>query len=141
MGLTSWRCGMRQGGKCESCDEGVVEDIVHFLLHCGEFAGDRGRLFGMIEGIEEWMAEWRNKGDEDIVSLLLSRAVAGVKEKVSVSIRRLVLFFWKMYSNVWHLGPGLCHTPLPSFLSPPHLPKLSLVPLLLQIIHTMQLFF
>ena len=24
-------------------DEGAVEDIVHFLLHCGEFVVDRGR--------------------------------------------------------------------------------------------------
>ena len=48
-------------------DEGVVEDIVHFLLHCGEFAGDEEDYLGMIEGIdetEEWMTEWRNKGDE-----------------------------------------------------------------------------
>ena len=25
---------------------------MHFLLHCGEFVGDKGRLLGMIEGIE-----------------------------------------------------------------------------------------
>ena len=38
--------------------------------------GDRGRLLGMIEGIEwteEWMAEWRNKGDEGRIALLLGR--------------------------------------------------------------------
>ena len=43
-----------------------------FLLHCGEFA-DSGRLLGMIEGFEgteEWMAEWRNKGDEGRIGLL-----------------------------------------------------------------------
>ena len=34
------RCGMCKDGKCELCDEGVVEDVVHFLLHCGEFVGD-----------------------------------------------------------------------------------------------------
>ena len=34
----------------------------------------------MIEGIEEWMAEWRNKGDEGRVGLLLSRSVAGVRK-------------------------------------------------------------
>ena len=28
------RCG---DGRCELCDEGVVEDTVHFLLQCGEF--------------------------------------------------------------------------------------------------------
>ena len=59
------RCGMCKDGKGELCDEGFV-DHVHFLLHCGEFAGDRGRLLGMIEcikGTEEWMAEWRNEGD------------------------------------------------------------------------------
>ena len=33
---------MCKDGKCEPCYEGVVEDIVHFLLHCGEFVGDRG---------------------------------------------------------------------------------------------------
>ena len=35
-------------------------------------AGDRKRLLGVIEGIggpEEWMAEWRNKGDEGRVGL------------------------------------------------------------------------
>ena len=31
------RCGMCKDGKCELCDEGVVEDTVHFLLNCGEF--------------------------------------------------------------------------------------------------------
>ena len=54
---------------------------MHFLLYCGEFAGDRGRLLGMIkdiEGTEEWMAEWRNKGDEDRVGLLLGISVAGM---------------------------------------------------------------
>ena len=60
------RCGVYKDGKCELCDEGVVEDIVHFLLYCGEFVCDRGRLLGMIkdiEGTEEWMAEWRNNSD------------------------------------------------------------------------------
>ena len=49
---------------------------MHFLLHCGECVGDRGRLLGMIEGIEgteEWMAEWRNKGDEGRVGVLFGR--------------------------------------------------------------------
>ena len=68
-------------GGCELCDVGVVKDIVHFLLHCGEFVGDRQRLLGIIESIdetaEEWMAEWRNKGDEDRLGLLLGRSVAG----------------------------------------------------------------
>ena len=76
------RCGMCKDGKCEQCDDGVVEDIVHFLLHCGEFVGDKGRLLGIIEGIEgteEWIAECRNKGDEGRVGLLLGRSVAGVK--------------------------------------------------------------
>ena len=55
------RCGMCKDGKCELCDEGVMDDM-HFLLHCG-VVGDRGRSLGIIEGIEgteEWMAEWRN---------------------------------------------------------------------------------
>ena len=30
------RCGMCKDGS-DLCDEGVVDDIVHFLLHCGEF--------------------------------------------------------------------------------------------------------
>ena len=58
------RCGICKDGKYEPCDEGIVEDIVDFLLHCGEFVGNGGRLLGMMEGIEgteEWMAEWRNK--------------------------------------------------------------------------------
>ena len=28
--------------KWELFDESVLEDIVHFLLHCGEYVGDRG---------------------------------------------------------------------------------------------------
>ena len=95
------RCGMRKDGKCELCDEGVAEDIVHFLLYCGKFVGDIGRLLGMIEGIdgtEEWMAEWRNIGDEGRVGVLLGRSVAGVKE-VLVRIDRVamgdVLKWWE----------------------------------------------
>ncbi len=34
---------MCKDDKCELCDEGVVEDIVHFLLHCEYFVGNRGR--------------------------------------------------------------------------------------------------
>ena len=46
------RCGMCKDGKCELCHEGVVENIVHFLLHCGYFVCNKGRLLVMIEGIE-----------------------------------------------------------------------------------------
>ena len=38
------RWDMCKGGNCDQCCEGVVEDV-HFLLHCGEFAGDRGRFW------------------------------------------------------------------------------------------------
>ena len=85
------RYGMCKDGKCELCDEGVVEDV-HFLLHCREFAGDRERLLGVIEGIEgteEWMVEWRNKDDEGKV--MLGRSVAGEKKKVLVRIDRVVM--------------------------------------------------
>ena len=71
---------------------------MHFLLHCGEFARDRGRLLGMIEVPEEWMEEWRNKGDEGRIGLLLGRSVAGVKEKVLVRINIVVgnvLKWWR----------------------------------------------
>ena len=81
---------MCKDDKCEVCDKGVVEDV-HFLLHCGEFAGGRGRLLGMIEGIEgteEWMAEWRNKDDEGRVCLLLGISVTWVKEKVVARMDR-----------------------------------------------------
>ena len=40
------------------CDGGV-EDIVHFLLHCGEFAGDEEDYWVWLKGLEERMAEWR----------------------------------------------------------------------------------
>ena len=33
------RCGVCKDSKCELCDDGIVEDIVHFLLHCGKFVG------------------------------------------------------------------------------------------------------
>ena len=42
----------------------------------------------MIEGTEEWMAEWRN---ESRVGLLLGRLVAVMKEKVLVRIDRVVM--------------------------------------------------
>ena len=61
---------------------------------CGEFTGNIGRLLSMIEGIEgteEWMTGWRNKGDEGKVGLLLGSSVAGVKEKVLVRINRVVM--------------------------------------------------
>ena len=38
------RCGMCRDSKCELYDGGIVEDNVHFLLHCDEFVSDRGRL-------------------------------------------------------------------------------------------------
>ena len=80
-----------------SCDEGVLEDV-HFLLHCGELDGDSGRLLVMTEGTEEWMAEWRNKGNEGGLGVLLGRSVAVVKEKVLVRIDRVV---WEMCSSGW----------------------------------------
>ena len=46
---------------------------------------------GGIEETEEWMAEWRNKGDEGRVCLLLARSVAGVMERVLVRINRVVM--------------------------------------------------
>ena len=49
------RCGMCKDGKCELYDEGIVEHV-HFLLHCGDFVGDKGRLLGMIKGIEGLMS-------------------------------------------------------------------------------------
>ena len=51
-------------------------------------------LLGMTEGIEgseEWMAEWRNKGDEHRVCLMLDRSMAGVREKALVRIDRVVM--------------------------------------------------
>ena len=57
---------------------------------------------GIIEGTEELMAEWRNKGDEGRVGLLLGTSVAGVKEKVLVRMNRVA-----MGNVLWHLGPCL----------------------------------
>ena len=74
----------------------VLWKIVHFLLHCDEFIGDKGRLLVMIEyieGTEGWMAERRNKGGEGRVGLLFGRSVAGVKKNVLVRIDRLL---WEM---------------------------------------------
>ena len=122
---------MCKDDKCELYDEGVV-DVVHFLLHCGEFAGDRGRLLGMIEcieGTEEWMAEWKNKGDEGRVGLLLGRSVAGMKERVLVKIDRVVmgnmLKWWErrkylMFGTKTHIFGT--PTPPPSSLLPPKVP-------------------
>ena len=101
------------------------------MLHCGEFVGYRGRLLGMIEGTEEWMAEWRNRGDEGGVGLLLGRLVAGVKEMLLVRKDKIIMgnVLKGGNTNVWHLGPCLWHphpppSPLPPrvpwFLSPPN---------------------
>ena len=49
-----------------------------------------------IEGTEEWMAEWRNKGDEGRVGLLLSRSVAGVKKLFWLGSTVLL---WEMCSS------------------------------------------
>ena len=62
-----------------------------------------------IEGTEEWMAEWRNKGDEGRVGLLLGRSVAMVK-------------------NLAH-GFGTPNLP-PTSLSPPKVPRFISCPLI-----------
>ena len=61
-------------------DEGVEENIVYFLLHCDELLViEEGYWVWLkaLQGTEEWLAEWRNRGDEARVGLLLGRKVAG----------------------------------------------------------------
>ena len=70
---------------------------------------------GVIEGTEEWMAEWRNNGGEGRVGLLLGRSVAGVKEKLLVRIDRVVmanvLKWWEQSKifDIWYFIPCLWH--------------------------------
>ena len=120
----------------------VLWKILYISCCTGEFAGDRGRLLGMIEGIdgtEEWMDEWRNKCDEGRIGLLLGRSVAWVKKKVPIRIHKVVtekcaqVVEEEEIADVWHLGPCLWH-PHPS----PFLPRTSqsfLGSFLVQIIH------
>ena len=42
------RCRRKSDARCVLCDEGVVEDIRHFLVECGEFENDRERLMEMV---------------------------------------------------------------------------------------------
>ena len=45
----------------------------------------------MIEGTEDRMAEWRNKGVDGKVGLMMGRLVLGVKEKVLVKVNMVVM--------------------------------------------------
>ena len=45
----------------------------------------------MIEGFEEWMAEWRNNGDEGRVGIMLGRSVVRMKEQVLVGVNRVAM--------------------------------------------------
>ena len=87
------RCRRKSDARCVLCDEGVVEDIRHFLVECGEFENGRERLMervGGIEGAESWIEEWRRVGEEGRVLLLLGKRVVGVEEGVGVEVDKQV---------------------------------------------------
>ena len=64
--------------RCVLCDEGLVEDIAHFLVECKEFEEGRRVLLeevGNIKGAEGWVEEWRVGDVMERVLLLLGREV------------------------------------------------------------------
>ena len=68
-----------------------------------------------IDGTEEWMAEWRNKGDEGRIGLLLCRSVVEGKGGMLWESAEVVGEY--EISDAWYLGPCLRHLHPSSFLS------------------------
>ena len=84
-------------------------------------------MIGGIEGAEERMAEWRNKGDEGRGGFLLARSVSGMKEKVLVRMDRVamgnVLKWWERRKCLI-FGTEAYVFGIPTLPFPPtHLPK------------------
>ena len=80
--------------ECVLCDEGVVEDIKHFLIGCVEFEGGRREMvekIGGIVGAEEWIEEWNGVEEDGRVLLLLGKKVEGVDGEVGVEVDRSVV--------------------------------------------------
>ncbi|SMN01538.1 hypothetical protein SPONN_2617 [uncultured Candidatus Thioglobus sp.] len=87
------RCKMRSDARCVLCDDGVVEDIQHFLIGCVEFEGGRRELvekIGGIVGAEGWIEEWNGVGEDGRGLLLLGKKVEGVDSEVAVEVDRSV---------------------------------------------------
>ena len=82
------------------CDEGVVEDIKHFLIGCVEFEGGRREMVEKISGIvgaEEWIeecVEWGGGGWKSLV--VIGEGVDGeVGVEVDRSVGKAVARWWE----------------------------------------------
>ena len=60
-------CGLRRDEQiCKMCDEGEVEDVEHFLLHCNSMAEERKE---MVRVMNEILEEWQEIDGKDKVDM------------------------------------------------------------------------
>ena len=65
------------------CDNGIEEDVAHFLMVCREFGKDRHALVDEVRrimGAGEWLDEFGNVGKEEKMALVLGKGVEGVSK-------------------------------------------------------------
>ena len=56
-------CGLRRDEQiCKMCDEGEVEDVEHFLLHCNGLAEERKEIVRLMNEIMERRQEMEGNG-------------------------------------------------------------------------------
>ena len=62
------------------CDSGIEEDVVHFLVGCGEFERYQLVLLGDVFRIMGTKCGWMNFGVDEVgkVALLLEKRVEGI---------------------------------------------------------------
>ena len=65
----TFKCIMVSDGRCVMCDRGVVEDVAHFLVSCGEFVRDPLDVCSVWAN--EWLDEFWRVDEEGKVALLL----------------------------------------------------------------------
>ena len=137
---------MNRDGKCVMCDSGVEENVVNFLVVCGEFESDRHALVDEVYRIMwagEWLDEFGNVGNEGKVALLFGKVVKGVSKRVLVGVGEQVRYWLRKWLQRRKKkggggGGGLCLKP-PKFedifiaviTSPPPPPLSSVLKLLI----------
>lgn len=94
------RCRMVSDERCIMCDSGIGEDVVHFLVVCGEFEWDRQVLVDEVQrivGAGEWIDEFGKVGKEGKVALLLGKGVEGVSNRVLEEVGECVMQWLKKW--------------------------------------------
>ena len=62
-------CGLRRNEQiCKMCNEGEVEDVEHFLLHCNGLAEERKEMVRVMNEIMEGCQEM--EGKDKVVSVV-----------------------------------------------------------------------